>query len=371
MTVYFIAARFDYRFTKNAQVIVPMYLAILLTLILILVFGTEINNAKRWIIIGNFQLQPSEFAKIGLIMTTAWLFSLKDRVNVWRLTIISGILTAIAAVLVFSAPDLGMAVIIVAIWALMAFAAIPNQLRTFLIVLLGSLSAVAVLIAFGGISVGLVIVVTTVTIATAVAFIVIKQYKIVIAVAIILGIVLGLGTKLAWDHVIPDYQKERVEAFQDPESNTQGSAFQVNQSKVAIGSGKLLGKGFGHGTQSKLNFLPEHQTDFVFAAFAEEFGLVGGVFVLILYVVAVLRIVQISTKTSDMYGSLICIGIAGKILLEVFINVGMNLGIVPATGVPLPLMSAGGSMFLATMLALGLVQSVFIHRELIDEELSL
>lgn len=361
---YFAVAYFDYRFTGHPQVIIPIYVITAVILLLLLIFGTEVNNAKRWIFIGNFQLQPSEIAKLVVIITTAWLFSLRTKYNVWILGAISFVLTAILAVLVFLEPDAGTAIIIMSLWALIAFAVLPNQLRNILFLIMIVLFAVCANLLLSAsyipaLVAGLLAVGTFLFV-----FAIGRTYRVLVIVVMMFGLLIGFGSRFVWENVLADYQRERVETFLDPGSDTRGSGFQVDQSKVAIGSGLIIGKGFGHGTQSKLNFLPEHQTDFIFAAFAEEFGLLGAVFLLMLYIFAVFRIFQIAIKAENWYGTLICVGVGVKLLLEFFINVGMNLGLIPATGVPLPLMSAGGTIFLITMVSIGLVQSVRMHTEL-------
>jgi rod shape determining protein RodA len=361
--IYFLLSYFDYRFTGHGQVLIPLYLLLTGTLIYLLFFGQEVNNARRWIFFGNFQIQPSEFAKIIVIFLTAWLLSLKDRANIWLLAVISFAATSVMAVLIFLQPDAGTSIVLMAMWGLTAFVILPDQFRNFLVLCITGLAALGTSfilsgtllwgIAAGVVSAGISIL----------AFLVIKNTRWIMIATVVLGIFVGMTGRVMWDSVLEDYQKERIESYINPAADTQGAAFQVDQSKVAIGSGMLFGKGFGHGTQSKLNFLPEHQTDFIFAAFAEEFGLVGSLFLLALYALAILRIFQIGALSADPYGMMLCSGIGIKLLIEVFVNVGMNLGITPATGVPLPLISAGGSIFLATMFGFGIVQSIKVHSD--------
>ena len=185
------------------------------------------------------------------------------------------------------------------------------------------------------------------------------NWKSLALVALCIGFLLGLFLNVSWESLLHDYQKDRIVAYFNPSETAENESFNVNQSKIAIGSGQLLGKGFGNGTQSKRNFLPEHQTDFIFASFAEEFGLLGGVFVLGLYGFLILYcfFLAINTMENTLY-SLLCLGVGIKILLEVFINLGTNMGTIPATGIPLPLMSAGGTITMMTFACLGLVQNV-------------
>lgn len=361
--LYFAVSYFDYRFTGHGQVLIPLYVTILGVLIYLLVFGQEVNNSRRWIFLGSFQFQPSEFAKLIVLFLTAWLLSLKDRVNVWLLAGISFTLTIIIAVLIFLQPDAGTAIVLMAMWGLTAFVILPDQVRNLVVLLIIGFAAVGTSFILSGSvlwGIGSTIVSAGISL---LGFFMTKTSKWVMLAAVVIGVVIGVSGRVMWDSVLEDYQKARIESYVNPSADTQGAAFQVDQSKVAIGSGMLLGKGFGHGTQSKLNFLPEHQTDFIFAAFAEEFGLVGSLFLLTLYALAILRIFQIGSLSADSYGMILCAGIGIKLLIEVFVNIGMNLGITPATGVPLPLMSAGGSIFLATMFGFGFVQSVMVHSD--------
>jgi rod shape determining protein RodA len=367
LLIYFLITYFNYNYTAHPQVIIPVYVLILFGLVYLLLFGIEINYSRRWIRLGGVQLQVSEFGKIAIIMLTAWLISLNKKYDLWKLAGLSFLATLLYAGLIFFEPDASTAIITVAINVLMIFTILPNQLRNSVLIVLAVVSAILfnmvinlTFSAYTFVLIGLVVVLTVV------GLIVERKTKILIVLALIVGVLMGGSLRLSWDYVLADYQKQRIESFVNPEADVQGSAFQVNQAKVAIGSGLLLGKGFGHGTQSKLNFLPEHQTDFVFAAFAEEFGLIGASFVLFLYAFACIRIFRIATMTNDIYGALISIGFGIKFLLEILINIGMNLGLTPATGVPLPLMSAGGSILISTMIGLGLVQSVLVHRDVID-----
>ncbi len=367
LLIYFFITYFNYNYTAHPQVIIPVYVLILLGLVYLLFFGIEINYSRRWIRLGGVQLQVSEFGKIAVIMLTAWLISLNKKYDLWKLAGLSFLATILYATLIFFEPDASTAIITVAINVLMIFTILPNQLRNTVLIVLAVSSAILFNLVINlTFSIYTFVLIGVIIALTVVGFIIERKVKVLIVLALIVGVVMGGSLRLSWDYVLADYQKQRIESFVNPEADVQGSAFQVNQAKVAIGSGLLLGKGFGHGTQSKLNFLPEHQTDFVFAAFAEEFGLIGATFVLLLYAFACIRIFRIATMTNDMYGALISIGFGIKFLLEILINIGMNLGLTPATGVPLPLMSAGGSILISTMIGLGLVQSVLVHRDVID-----
>jgi rod shape determining protein RodA len=186
-----------------------------------------------------------------------------------------------------------------------------------------------------------------------------NSWRKAVVISLIVSIFLGLLSSVIWQELLQDYQKDRIVAFLNPSETESDIGFNVNQARIAIGSGQLLGKGFGNGTQSKRDFLPEHQTDFIFASFAEEFGLVGSLFLITLYGYLIVHCFLIAMDTSkDQFLSLLVLGISIKLLFEVFINLGTNMGAIPATGIPLPLMSAGGSITVMTLLAFGLVQNV-------------
>ncbi|MDD3661570.1 MAG: FtsW/RodA/SpoVE family cell cycle protein [Candidatus Dojkabacteria bacterium] len=364
LTAYFCVSYFDFRFTAHPQVLLPVYLVILASLIALLFFGVEINNAKRWILIGGIQIQPSEFMKLVLILVNAWIFTRRKRYNVYLLAGLSFIVTVIPVFFIFKEPDAGTAIVMMGFWAAMVFFIIPDQVRTLLVVSTVILGIIAVNLFLSGLLVGGAV--TALVLLTVALFLIILRKVPVVLAVIILGasVLLGFGARYMWNDVLGQYQRDRIEVFLNPEAHLQDKGFQVDQSKVAIGSGMLYGKGFGHGTQSKLQFLPEHQTDFAFAAFAEEFGLVGVLTLFVLYAFLLVRILATALTATDEYGTLICIGLASKLLIEVCINVGMNLGVTPATGVPLPLISAGGSIMLMTLVGLGMVQSVRLHREI-------
>lgn len=187
-----------------------------------------------------------------------------------------------------------------------------------------------------------------------------NNWKAFVVLATIIGLVVGIFANVAWRNILKDYQKNRIEAFLNPEETETDIGFNVNQSRIAIGSGQLFGKGFGNGTQSKRNFVPEYQTDFIFASYAEEFGLVGCIFLLILYSAIIIICFTTAIKcSSNTMLSLIAVGIGIKLLFEVFINIGTNMGTIPATGIPLPLMSAGGTSTFVTLLGLGILQNVY------------
>ncbi len=282
-----------------------LYLLALLLLVLVILTAPGVKGSVRWLNFGVFNLQPSELAKFCLTILLAKLLTpFYDRWLKLPRVITSLLLTLPIMVLVFLQPDFGMTLIISGLWLGMIFYAglDPRHFVGFL--LLG-----------------------------------------------------GIISFPFWNLLKP-YQQERLVTFFNPYLDPLGSGYHVLQSTIAVGSGGLLGRGFGRGTQSHLKFLPEHYTDFVFASYAEEWGFLGSAIMLLLFAFMCWRILKIASCSMDDFGAMLCIGVLMVILLQVLINVGMNLGIMPITGLTLPLISYGGSSLITVMMSLGLVQSV-------------
>ncbi|MFV3073430.1 rod shape-determining protein RodA [Niveispirillum fermenti] len=290
----------------------PLYGMVLLLLIAVDLFGSVGKGAQRWVDLGFVQLQPSEIMKITLVMALARYFhgaSLEDTGRIPFLLIPLAIVGAPVA-LVLAQPNLGTSLMLVMASGAMFF-----------------LSGVR-LWKFG----------------------------------LIIGAVL-IAVPLTWQFVLHDYQRDRVETFLDPDSDPLGTGYHITQSKIAFGSGGLTGKGFLQGTQSHLNFLPEKQTDFIFTMLAEEFGLVGSVSFLFLYCMLLLFGFVIANRCRHQFGRLLALGLTVNLFLYLFINVAMIMGLIPVVGVPLPLISYGGTATLAVMVGFGLLMSVHIHRD--------
>ncbi|HCC67698.1 TPA: hypothetical protein DEP90_00580, partial [Patescibacteria group bacterium] len=364
---YFLISKTNLSYSRYWQVISAMYLLTLSTLIAVLMFGPTINNAKRWLVVGGIQIQPSEFAKITIIFLTAFILSQKERYNQWILFLLSLILVLPICFLTYIEPDGSMSILLLAIWFFVAFTGLDDQFRNSIaiaIVLLGVLGFLLSSILSNVIWLILVVVALIISIF---AYYHRDRWRVLIVVSFLISIVLGLTASVVWDSVLRDYQKDRIEVYLNPTQDTGDTGFNVNQARIAIGSGQIWGKGFGNGTQSKRNFLPEHQTDFIFASFAEEFGLVGSVFLLMLFAVIILSgFNRTILLTNEPYFAMIVLGFTVKILLEVFVNIGTNTGAIPATGIPLPLVSAGGSVTLVTLFSLGVIQSIMAHSKRVD-----
>lgn len=286
-------------------------------LALVEIIGRNNFGAQRWIDLGIFQLQPGELMKFILIIGLAALLSRRLPTLSWRHFLQALGLIAIPAALVLLQPDLGTAVVLVVIGTgTVLYSRLPRQAKGVLIGLL----------LVGIISVGL-------------------SFK-------------NVGP---FTHLLKDYQKDRLASFIDPKRDPAKSGYNVIQSRIAVGSGGLTGRGLGFGSQSQLNFLPVAHADFIFAGIAEAWGIIGSYGVIILYALLVLRILNAARISGDEFGMLICIGLASKLIFEVLVNIGMNMGIMPVTGIPLPFLSYGGTTLLTNAMLLGVAQSVVVR----------
>jgi len=280
-------------------------------------FGAIGMGAQRWIDLGFMRLQPSELTKITLIMALAayydWLDISKVSRPLWVLAPVTLILAP--AGLTLMQPDLGTAILLVAGGAITMFLAGVHWLY-FMVVGAGGVGAVV-------------------------------------------AVLMSRGTE--WQ-LLKDYQYRRIDTFLDPATDPLGAGYHITQSKIALGSGGWTGRGFLQGTQSRLNFLPEKHTDFIFTSLAEEFGFIGAASLLALYVAIIVVAVASATRNQDRFGALVTWGIAATFFLFFAVNMSMVMGLAPVVGVPLPLVSYGGSAMLVLMIGFGLVQSAHIHR---------
>jgi rod shape determining protein RodA len=288
-----------------------IYGAAVILLVAVSLRGFVGMGAQRWIALGVIQLQPSEIMKIALVLALARYFHSTSSENVGRLRhlIAPAMMVAIPAALVLKQPDLGTAMMLLATGLVMFFL---GGARLWLFAA-GAAAA-------------------------------------------------GVAAPLAWS-MLRDYQKERLYTFLDPDRDPLGAGYHILQSKIAFGSGGLLGKGFLHGTQSHLSFLPEKETDFIFTMIAEEFGLIGGLALLALYILVIFYAFAIALRSRSQFGRLLGLGIAANFSLYAFINMAMVMGLIPVVGVPLPLISYGGTALIAVMLGFGLLMNVGIHRD--------
>ncbi len=300
---------FDYRVLYRW---VPAIYVINALLLLIVKFaGTSALGAQRWIQIGPFTLQPSEFAKLFMIICLARLLANnKSGFQTWKSLAPVAALMTIPTFLIFIQPDLGTSLVFAALtFGMLYICGLKMQLVKRALIALVALFP------------------------------------------------------LIWFFVLHEYQKMRILVLLDPEVDPYGSGYHVIQSKISIGSGGFIGQGLFEGTQSQLNFLPENHTDFIFSVIGEELGFVGAIFVLFLYFILLYRTIMISRASGDAFGSLLACGIFSMWLFQIFINVGMTLGIMPVTGIPLPFMSYGGSALLMNLICVGLLMNIYLRRK--------
>ena len=299
----------DYRIFLNLNYI--LYTCIILLLLYALLLGRIQAGTQRWIDLGFFNLQPSELAKLTLVITLASYYSRKHTEEGFDLRgLIAPIgLTLLPFLLILKQPDLGTALMLGFIFVSMTlFVKLKWQTLTFLLGVCGSL------------------------------------------------------IPIAWKFILKPYQRQRIETFLNPESDPLQSGYHIMQSKIAVGSGLTFGKGYLNGTQGHLDFLPERHTDFAFSIWAEEWGFVGSLFFLAVYFSMILWGLNIASSSRDKFGTLLCIGVVSLIFWQAFINLAMVMGIMPVVGMPLPLFSYGGSSLITTMAGIGIMMSVRMRR---------
>ncbi len=286
----------------HASYIWILYTLTFMLLVVVFILGYETRGSMRWIPIGPLRLQPSELAKPVLIIFLARFW--QDKIPTWSNILKSLLLISPILGLVFKQPDLGTTIVLVVIW---------------LMILLGANISVKKIGA--------------------------------------LTIFAGILAPITWA-LMKDYQRNRIFSFMSPESAPLETGYNAIQSMIAVGSGQFFGRGLGRGPQSRLQFLPEYRTDFIFASIAEELGFVGSMIVLFLYGTLISRIIIILRSCRSRYSSLVCMGVLGMILIQTVVNIGMNIGVMPITGITLPLLSYGGSSLVITLLSLGFVAAV-------------
>lgn len=303
VALFFGVSFIDVRFLRSTWVSVAAFLVSTVLLGSLFVFGTVTNGSRSWFDLGSFSLQPSDLAKLAIILILAKYFSRRhiEIANV-RHILVSGIYAFVLFGLVLSSPDLGSAMIIFFIWLGMVMVSGISKKHLFAMLGIG-------LVVFG----------------------------------------------LLWSFGFKEYQKDRIRSFIDPLADIHGAGYNAYQSTVAVGSGQMWGKGLGYGTQSRLKFLPEFQTDFIFAAFAEEWGFAGVIILFGLYAIIIWRIIKNSLNGATNFEILFGAGVAVFFIVHIVINIGMNMHLLPVTGTPLPLMSYGGTHVLTEFLALGIV----------------
>jgi len=322
------------------------------SLIAVQIIGTTALGAQRWINIAGFHVQPSEFAKVGLILTLAAFLESKPRVGLVAL-IKTLAIAAVPAGLVFLEPNLGTALILGAITVGILFWANVNP--GWLVLLI---SPVVSAIVYNVYLPGWVLCIS------ALAWIAWRSLPwpwLTAPIAVGINVASGNLGQVFW-RLLKDYQKDRLTGFLNPENDPLGTGYHLIQSRIAIGSGQLNGRGLFQGTQTQLSFIPEQHTDFIFSAIGEELGFIGCLCVLAVFWFICLRMIIIAQTAKDNFGSLLTMGVVSMLLFQTFVNIGMNIGLAPVTGIPLPLLSYGRSALLSNFIAMGLVQAVANRR---------
>jgi rod shape determining protein RodA len=306
------AASIDYRHFERLGYVV--YIGGVVCLILVFILGRDIRGSARWIVVGSFQFQPSEFMKLALTVALAKFLHDDPRGESRTLKdlIIPSLLTIIPVLLILRQPDLGTAIILMLI-----FFSIGSLMRL--------------------------------------------KLKSVGALVGIIGAVVGL----AWSYGLKDYQRQRVTSFLNPEADLRGAGWQAHHARVAIGNGGIFGQGYMRGTQNQFKFLPDQYSDFPYPVFAEEWGFIGGIVLVGLYGFLSVWAIRVASQSKDRFGAALSIGIGAMIFWQALINLGMVLGLLPVVGVPLPLFSSGGSSVMTMLMGIGLLMNVSMRRNYI------
>lgn len=395
--VYFVISKFDYNYLSYAKIFIPIYIFNILLLMLVLLFGKEVNGVKRWIDLGVFQLQVSEFTKITVILTIASIFNnvfskyvfkkkrtilsfLKDNLRNNLKLVLLIILVLFLSFLVFIEPSAGNATLLILIGSVTGILSIPKQKNILLFFLITFLTSNVVLgivkvdfiyslllssrVEYLGVDILLLGV--TIIILLCIYFF-LKVNKRILLIGLVIGILAPVILNTFWNSdILKDYQKNRVIAFfsvTDPKYQDRDSLYQIRLAKTAISTGFLTGKGFLRGDTP----VPFKYTDFIYTSIAEEFGFLGSTILILLYLLLIARIVVISVRSGDTYGRIVSLGVASYLLIQFSANIAINLGLIVNTGIPLPFISYGGSSILTTFISLGLVQAIYGRAKRIDQ----
>jgi rod shape determining protein RodA len=294
-----------------ARAAVPLYVAGVVMLVGVALFGTVVNGSRRWLNLGVARFQPSELMKIALPLMLAWYFQKFEGRIRWKDFVVAAVLIVVPVYLIKRQPDLGTSLLIAA--------------SGFYVLYLAGLS-----------------------------------WKIIVGLTA-LG---AAAAPLVWSH-LADYQRERILTFLDPSRDPLGAGYHSSQASIALGSGGIVGKGWLNGTQTHLDFLPERHTDFIFAVFGEEFGLIGNAVLLALYLLLIGRGMMIAASASTLFGRLMAGATTLMFFTYAFVNMGMVSGVLPVVGVPLPLVSYGGTAMVSLFIGVGILMSVHTHRKLV------
>lgn len=304
----FLLILLDYRHLRAYSLILYLFGASLLLGVLFL--GVEVNGTQGWFRLGTLSFQPIEIAKITLVIYLAALYAKRGRGKLsWTTFIMGGVATGLYVLLTMFQPDMGSSMVLILIWGgVSAFAGLPKR----------------------------------------------AWYLIPIILVTVLALIWTVGLK--------DFQRNRIESFLDPTTDPRGSGYNAIQARIAIGSGGIFGKGIGEGSQARLRFLPAAATDFIFAVVGEEMGLVGVTFVFIMFFLLLSQFLRLGNDSEDDFAAYLLIGLGSMLLVHLVVNAGMNLGLLPITGIPMPFLSAAASNLLVVYVCIGLAQSVAVRR---------
>ena len=320
LIVYLLISTLDYKILSGTSWY--LYLAVIALLVYVDIFGTTTGGATRWIDLKFFRLQPSEFYKfVSVVFMASFLSRRIGRIRFPDI-IYMFLMLLPPLFLILIEPDLGTALVIMFSWLAM--------------ILFSRLST--------------------------------KQYLFILGsiIAFVSVFILSVYRAEPFAPLLKDYQRNRVVTFINPSSDPFGKGYNVQQALIAIGTGGVFGKGLGHGSQSQLQFLPKPETDFIFSGFSEAFGLVGDLLMLAALTYLLLRMIDISKLSKDNFGYLISVGVASTFAFQIIVNIGMNVGLAPVTGIPLPFVSYGGSSLLTSFVMIAVLQSIYIHRKKIS-----
>ncbi len=324
-----------------------------ISLLAVMIIGTSAKGAQRWITVGGFNLQPSEFAKVGVIITLAAILHAKTASTIPAF-IKALAITSVPWALVFLQPDLGTSLVFGAITLGMLYWGNANP--GWLVLLVSPLVSV---ILFNVYLPGWIM--WTIAMC-AIAFFTLPWKWMGAVSAVAINLVAGELGSLLWG-VLKDYQKDRIILFLNPEKDPLGGGYHLIQSRIAIGAGEKWGQGLNNGTQTQLNFIPEQHTDFIFSAIGEELGFAGCLMVLLVFWLICWRLIHIARTAKDNFGSLLAIGVLSMLVFQVIVNISMTIGLAPVTGIPLPWISYGRSAMLTNFMAIGIVESVANYRQ--------
>ena len=333
---------------------VPAYLVSMLLLIAVIIMGRQISGSKSWLVIGSVGFQPSEIAKIGTIMAiAAYLSRTNCNIDSFKDILITLAIGFTPVLLILMEPDMGTSIVFIGMILVMFF---WKGISSFSLFVVLSPALVAVAAIFGMIY---FIVALLFVIGMLITF---KKNLFFSASIFAISLSSGFFADYVY-HALSPHQQKRIQSFIDPNTDPLGAGYNTIQAKVAIGSGGLFGKGFLHGNQTQLQYIPEQWTDFIYCVIGEEFGFIGSIIVLILFMYLFLRILKIASTTKDEFLSLTIVGILSVYKIHFLINIGMVVGILPVIGIPLPFVSYGGSSLLVNIFMLGIIANIYRNRK--------